>query len=85
MPSPDRNNALRGLQLLHGYLEEAKESGQSEYTFTFAGEDLLQLRAFCSELLPLLGSVSQSVQRDQLLSDLVVLRVLVERAVAQTK
>ncbi len=85
LPSPERNQALRGIQGLQGRLEQLQEQGQAHLALSLSMEEGTILKQLFIILMQQYGNAPPSAERNQKLGELGSLRVLVERTLRQTQ
>ncbi len=85
LPTPERNQTIRRIQMLQARLEKAQEQMQEEYTLVLADEEKQTLKHLLNEMLRLTASISSSEQRMQQIAEVAGLRVLVEQTFRSTQ
>ena len=85
LPSPERNQTIRRVQLLQGKLEKAQEQAQAEHALVLTDEEKQTLRHLLDEMLRLATNGPPSEQRARQVTEVAGLRVLVERMIRQTQ
>lgn len=82
-PSPERNQALRVIQVLLGRLEKTREQGLAEVDLCLNAEESRMLRQLLWAQMQQCRTEAPGELRNQRLGALVMLRLLVERALRQ--
>ncbi len=85
LPSLERNQAIRCIQMLQGKLEKIQEQAQMEYAVLLTDEEKHALKHLLNEMLRLLSSAPLCEQRTRQVAEVAGLRVLVEQAFRQTQ
>lgn len=85
LPTLERNQTIRRIQMLQARLEKAQEPMQEEYTLLLADEEKQTLKHLLNEMLRLVSSSLSSEQRAQQIAEVAGLRVLVERTSRHTQ
>jgi hypothetical protein len=78
MPTPERNQVLRGIQTLLGRLEKMREQEQAEIVLSLAGEEKSALRHLLNDFAPFYEDAQQR-------PEIAELRVRLERAFSQAQ
>jgi len=85
MPCPQRNQALRTIQMVQGQVEHLQEHGHADCALPLRLEDRTTLQQLCLVLLQQYASAPPSAERTRRLGEVAGLRVLVERACRHTQ
>lgn len=83
MPTPERNQAMRGIQALQGRLEKACEQGQAEIALSVTKEEKCTIKQLFTGVTQFYGAAPSSEPRTRQLAELTTLRVLVECTLRQ--
>jgi hypothetical protein len=85
LPTLERNQTIRRMQMLQARLEKAQEQAQAEYALLLTEEEKQALKHLLNEMLRLVSSAPLSEQRTQQVAEVAGLRVLVERTFRRTQ
>jgi hypothetical protein len=85
MPTPERNQMIRGLQAFQGRLEKAQEQAQMGIALLVTAEEKRALQQLFSGLIQCYGTAPPSEQRNQALGDLAECRTTIQRMLSQAQ
>jgi hypothetical protein len=84
LPTPERNQMVRRLQVIQGRLEKVQEQGATEINLPLTAEEKATLQQLFRGLTQCTASEPPSEQRTRKLTELTTLRMHIERLGRQT-
>jgi hypothetical protein len=85
MPTPERNQMIRGLQMLQGRLEKAQEQVQAGINLPVTTEEKHTLTQLLGGLVQCCCNAPPSEQRNQALGEITECRLAIQRMLSQTQ